>query len=121
MAQYKKIRIAALFIITLSISFCHDYVKASNSQPHNKVNTAKSTKYMIIVTGGELLSGIYPDGHTYFITRTLRPLGLECIGSMSVDDKKFVISKLVNQMGRILQKHILICPLTKLFQMQHLR
>ena len=46
------------------------------------------TKYMIIVTGDELLSGIYPDGHTYFITRTLRPLGLECIGSMSVDDKQ---------------------------------
>jgi len=51
-------------------------------------STAKSTKYIIIVTGGELLSGIYPDGHTYFITRTLRPLGLECVGSMSVDDKQ---------------------------------
>ena len=43
---------------------------------------------MIIVTGGELLSGVYPDGHTYFLTRTLRPLGLECVGSMSVDDKQ---------------------------------
>ncbi|MCP4256508.1 MAG: hypothetical protein GY774_03155 [Planctomycetes bacterium] len=49
---------------------------------------SQSTKYMIIVTGGELLSGIYADGHTYFITQTLRPLGLECVGSMSVDDKK---------------------------------
>ena len=49
---------------------------------------AKSTKYIIVVTGGELLSGIYPDGHTYFLTRTLRPLGLECVGSMSVDDKQ---------------------------------
>ena len=49
---------------------------------------AKSTKYIIVVTGGELLSGVYPDGHTYFITRTLRPLGLECVGSMSVDDKQ---------------------------------
>ena len=29
------------------------------------------TSYMIVVTGGELLSGAYPDGHTYFITRTL--------------------------------------------------
>ncbi len=44
--------------------------------------------YMIVVTGGELLSGAYPDGHTYFLTRTLRPLGLRCVGSMSVDDKK---------------------------------
>ena len=50
-------------------------------------SSAKSTKYVIVVTGGELLSGVYPDGHTYFITRTLRPLGLECVGSMSVDDK----------------------------------
>ncbi|MBN2594487.1 MAG: CinA family protein, partial [Sedimentisphaerales bacterium] len=55
------------------------YLDYTNAQP---------TKYMIIVTGDELLSGIYPDGHTYFITKTLRPLGLECIGSMSVDDKQ---------------------------------
>jgi len=43
---------------------------------------------MIIVTGGELLSGAYADGHTYFLTRTLHPLGLHCIGSMCVDDKR---------------------------------
>ncbi len=53
-----------------------------------KSSTGQSTKYMIIVTGGELLSGVYPDGHTYYLTRTLRPLGLECVGSMSVDDKQ---------------------------------
>ena len=51
-------------------------------------STGRSTKYIIIITGGELLSGIYPDGHTYFITKNLRPLGLECVGSMSVDDKQ---------------------------------
>ncbi len=50
--------------------------------------SAQLTRYMIVVTGGELLSGIYPDGHTYFLTRTLRPLGLQCVGSMSVDDKQ---------------------------------
>lgn len=43
--------------------------------------------YAIVVTGGELLAGAYPDGHTYFLTRTLRPLGLRCVGSMSVDDR----------------------------------
>ena len=48
----------------------------------------RPTRYMIVVTGGELLSGVYADGHTYFITRTLRPLGLQCVGSMSVDDKQ---------------------------------
>lgn len=49
------------------------------------------TRYMIVVTGGELLSGAYPDGHTCFITRTLSArggLGLRCVGSMCVDDKQ---------------------------------
>jgi nicotinamide-nucleotide amidase len=42
---------------------------------------------MIVVTGGELLEGAYADGHTHFLTRTLRPLGLQCAGSMTVGDK----------------------------------
>ncbi|UCG57768.1 MAG: CinA family protein [Phycisphaerales bacterium] len=45
------------------------------------------TPYVIVVTGGELLSGTYADGHTHFLTRTLHPLGLRCVGSMCVDDK----------------------------------
>jgi nicotinamide-nucleotide amidase len=44
-------------------------------------------QYAVVVTGNELLSGVYADGHTFFITRTLQPLGLQCIGSFSVDDK----------------------------------
>jgi nicotinamide-nucleotide amidase len=44
-------------------------------------------RYAIVVTGGELLSGAYADGHTHFLTGTLRPLGLQCVGSMCVDDK----------------------------------
>lgn len=48
----------------------------------------KSFQYMIVVTGSELLSGAYPDGHTHFLTRTLQPLGLQCVGSMCVDDKQ---------------------------------
>ncbi len=50
--------------------------------------SAEPTRYVIVVTGGELLSGIYQDGHTYFLTQTLRPLGLQCVGSVSVDDKR---------------------------------
>jgi nicotinamide-nucleotide amidase len=50
-------------------------------------------RYMIVVTGGELLAGAYPDAHTVFITRTLRPLGLECIGSLTVDDTVEAIGK----------------------------
>ncbi len=48
----------------------------------------RATRYLIVVTGGELLAGAYPDGHTHFLTRTLRPLGLRCVGSMTVDDKQ---------------------------------
>jgi nicotinamide-nucleotide amidase len=44
-------------------------------------------RYMIVVTGGELLEGAYADGHTVYLTRTLRPLGLQCVGSMCVDDR----------------------------------
>ncbi|MBC8868734.1 MAG: CinA family protein [Planctomycetes bacterium] len=55
-------------------------------------STSDSTKqpvdYMIVITGGELLAGAYADGHTHFLTRTFRPLGLRCVGSMSVDDKE---------------------------------
>ena len=51
-------------------------------------STKPPVDYMIVVTGGELLAGAYADGHTHFLTRTLRPLGLRCVGSMSVDDKE---------------------------------
>lgn len=44
--------------------------------------------YYIVVTGGELLEGAYPDGHTHFLTRTLRPLGLRCLGSLVADDRR---------------------------------
>ncbi|MHC4511726.1 MAG: hypothetical protein ACYTAO_22700, partial [Planctomycetota bacterium] len=51
-------------------------------------SASEPTRYVIVVTGGELLSGVYADGHTHFLTRTLRPLGLQCVGSMSVDDNE---------------------------------
>ncbi len=57
---------------------------ASNRTAHS---AETPVPYMIVVTGEELLTGIYADGHTLFITRTLRPLGLHCVGSMSVDDR----------------------------------
>ncbi len=50
-------------------------------------SASPATRYMIVVTGGELLSGVYADSHTHFLTRALRPLGLQCVGSMIVDDK----------------------------------
>jgi len=53
------------------------------------------TRFMIVVTGGELLAGAYADGHTHFLTRTLRPLGLQCVGSMCVDDKQADVQEAV--------------------------
>ena len=44
-------------------------------------------RFTIVVTGSELLDGVYADQHTYFLTRTLRPLGWRCAGSVSVDDR----------------------------------
>ena len=55
-------------------------------------SVSQPVRYMIVVTGGELLAGAYPDGHTFFITRTLRPLGLQCVGAMSVDDERAEIT-----------------------------
>jgi nicotinamide-nucleotide amidase len=49
---------------------------------------SKPLDYVIVVTGGELLAGAYPDSHTHFLTRTLRPLGCRCVGSLSVDDHR---------------------------------
>ena len=88
MKHPNKIRIAILAAIALFTFLGQCSVHAADSQPHDKVSTSNSTKYRIVVTGSELLSGAYPDGHTFFITRTLYPLGLECIGSMIVDDNR---------------------------------
>ena len=56
------------------------------SESESGLEATTPTRYMVVVTGAELLSGVYADGHTYFITRTLQPLGLRCVGAMSVDD-----------------------------------
>jgi nicotinamide-nucleotide amidase len=73
-----------LLSILLSINLLQP-LSAGISGPQS---APQPVRYIIIVTGGELLSGTYPDEHTCFITRTLRPLGLTCVGSMCIDDKK---------------------------------
>ncbi len=58
----------------------------------DQVNTNSLTDepidYALIVTGGELLRGVYADGHTHFITRTLEPLGCRCVASMCIGDTR---------------------------------
>ncbi len=62
--------------------------------PNSRQSTSEQTvNYSVIVTGNELLSGVYADGHTIYLTKTLRPLGLHCVGSMSVDDQAGAIRR----------------------------
>lgn len=48
--------------------------------------TKPQLDYAIVITGEELLRGVFPDAHTAFITRTLHPLGCHCVNSTTVDD-----------------------------------
>ncbi|MBI4324486.1 MAG: CinA family protein [Chloroflexi bacterium] len=58
------------------------------AEPPPRPAETKPLDYMIVVTGGELLEGVYPDAHTPYLTRTLRPLGCRCVGSLTVDDNR---------------------------------
>ncbi len=66
--------------------FCPGWAAAADSGTFPV--DSKPLNYLIIVTGGELLEGVYADAHTPFLTRTLRPLGCRCVGSMTVDDHR---------------------------------
>lgn len=50
-------------------------------------SSRRQIDYRLIITGGELLHGAYPDAHTHFLTRTLHPLGWHCVVAMIVDDE----------------------------------
>jgi nicotinamide-nucleotide amidase len=47
---------------------------------------ADPISYAVVVTGDELLQGVYPDAHINFITKTLRPMGYECVRAVFSDD-----------------------------------
>ncbi len=72
----------------LSLVLVISLLQALPAGTSDAASADRPTRYMIVVTGGEMLSGAYADGHTYFITRTLHPLGLRCVGSMCVDDQQ---------------------------------
>jgi len=55
---------------------------------------------MIVVTGAEILAGAYADAHTFFLTRTLCPLGYHCIGSLTVDDRPADIKEAMSYASR---------------------
>lgn len=80
----KYLQVGGWLLASLSIVF----TQPSATSAAQSETASSPTRYVIIVTGDELLSGAYADGHTYFLTRTLHPLGLQCVGSMCVDDKQ---------------------------------
>ncbi len=69
----------------LSVLLSSYLARAGDVAPATGV-PAPGLDYFLIVTGSELLRGIYPDRHTHFITGVLTPLGGHCVGSWSVDD-----------------------------------
>jgi nicotinamide-nucleotide amidase len=60
----------------------------------------KQLDYALVITGEELLRGVFPDAHTAFITRTLHAHGCHCIGSTTVDDKVADIQEAVRAAAR---------------------
>ncbi|RJP30436.1 MAG: hypothetical protein C4527_09680 [Candidatus Omnitrophota bacterium] len=83
----KIVFIKILFCIICSSLFSFTLYKAE-AQPAILALRENPTDYVIVVTGGELLRGVYADGHTQYITRTLGPLGCRCLASLSVGDKR---------------------------------
>jgi nicotinamide-nucleotide amidase len=73
--------LAGTLFSTIAVGF-----SAGNATP--QAEKSAPLQYYVIVTGGELLEGVYPDAHTPFLTRALRPLGCQCVGSTIVDDKR---------------------------------
>ena len=61
---------------------CTQYVRAETEEARESLD-----RYMIVVTGTELLRGVYADSHTHFLTRTLGGLGARCVASLTVGDR----------------------------------
>lgn len=79
-----KLNFAILAWLFLSLSLG----TAGSSPAAEFTSESERVNFMIVITGGEILEGAYPDAHTHFLTRTLYPLGLHCVSSITVDDRE---------------------------------
>ena len=79
-------------LLLFSLGAVHASLGAA-AEPEPRPVASKPLDYMIVVTGGELLEGVYPDAHTPYLTRILRPLGCRCVGSLTVDDNRDGMSR----------------------------
>ena len=68
----KPVKFLLLALAILRLTWCEAEAAPSPARESQPLD------YVIVVTGGELLEGVYPDAHTPFLTRTLRPLGCRC-------------------------------------------
>src|SRR2546425_683156 len=57
-----------LLVPCLALALAYSSCGAAEPQPHPF--ESKPLDYAVVVTGGELLQGAYPDAHTHFLTRT---------------------------------------------------
>lgn len=70
----------------VTLMFCALLRPPSAPRADNPSDPSAPTRYMVILTGSELLSGIYADSHLQYITRTLGPLGCQCAGALVTGD-----------------------------------
>ena len=76
-----------ILVTTLTAIYGAPTSESSAQFQSESSHDATTTDFVLIVTGGELLRGLYTDSHTQFITRTLVPLGCRCVASLVVGDK----------------------------------
>jgi len=77
-----------LFVITLTAIYASPASYPGVGRQAESSQDGGTTDFVLIITGGELLRGLYADSHTQFITRTLVPLGCRCVASLCVGDKR---------------------------------
>ncbi|HUV14424.1 MAG TPA: competence/damage-inducible protein A, partial [Acidobacteriota bacterium] len=76
-----------LFVITLTAIYASPASYSGYEHQAESSQDGGTTDFVLIITGGELLRGLYTDSHTQFITRALVPLGCRCVASLCVGDK----------------------------------
>jgi len=85
-----KMKKPIFIVLLLLVSLCWEKEDLIIARPlKNSLGLAQNPKtlnYFLVITGSEVLRGIYADGHTKFLTQTLSPLGYRCVGSLSVGD-----------------------------------
>jgi len=74
-------------VIMLAAALVAPWGSLSAGETSAPSQRSRPVDYFIVVTGSEILEGAYADSHTHFLARTLRPLGLHCAGSLTVDDR----------------------------------